>query len=68
MAKKRQKISLSNNTVCWQIFEISEDQHQQLILPIQESRKFGIQLDKLTNITKMAHLLAYVRYVYNNDI
>ena len=68
MAKKRQKISLSNNTVCWRIFEISEDQHQQLILPIQESRKFGIQLDKSTNITKMAHLLAYVRYVYNNDI
>ena len=50
------------------IFEISEDQHQQLILRIQESRKFGIQLDKSTNITKMAHLLPYVRYFYNNDI
>ena len=63
-ANEMRKISLSNNNVCWRIFEISEDQHEQLILRIKESRKFAIQLDELTDITKMAHLLAYVRYVY----
>ena len=62
------KISLSNNTVCWRIFKICEDKRKQLILRIKESRKFAIQLDESTNITKMAHLLAYVRYVYNNDM
>ena len=67
-AKETRKISLSNNTVCRRIFEISEDQCEQLILRIKESRKFAIQLDESTDITKMAHLLAYVRYVYNYDI
>ena len=60
------KISLSNNTVCRRIFKISEDQLEQLILRIKESRKFAIQLDESTDVTKMAHLLAYVRYVYND--
>ena len=49
------------------ISEIREDQREQLILQI-ESRKFAIQLDELTDITKMAHLMAYVRHVYNNNI
>ena len=62
------KISLSNNTVRRRIFKIGEDQLEQLILRIKESRKFAIQLDESTDITKMAHLLAYARYVYNNDI
>ena len=62
------KISLSNNTVCQRIFEISKEQREQLILRIKESRKFASQLDESTDITKMAHLLAYVTYVYNNDI
>ena len=63
-ANEMRKISLSNNNVCWRIFEISEDQREQLILQIKESRKFAIQLDELTDITKMPHLLAYIRYVY----
>ena len=67
-ANEMRKIPLSNNTVCRRIFEISEDQREQLILRIKESPKFAIQLDESTDITKMAHLLAYVRYVYNNDI
>ena len=67
-ANETRKISLSNNTVCRRIFQISEDQREQLILRIKESRKFAIQLDESTDITKMAHLLAYVRYVYNYDI
>ena len=67
-ANEMRKIPLSNSTVCRRIFEISEDQCEQLILRIKESPKFATQLDESTDNTKMAHLLAYVRYVYNNDI
>ena len=67
-ANEMRKIPLSNNTVCRRIFEISEDQREQLILQIKESPKFAIQLDESTDIAKMAHFLAYVRYVYNNDV
>ena len=67
-ANEMRKIPLSNNTVCRRIFEISEDQREQLILRIKESRKFAIQLDESMDITKMALLFAYVGYVYNNDI
>ena len=67
-ANKMRRISLPFNTVCRRIFKISEDQCEQLILRIKKSRKFAIQLNESTHITKMAHLLAYVRYVCNNDI
>lgn len=67
-ANEMRKISLSNNTVSRRIAEISEDQREQLILRIKESRKFAIQLDESTDITNMAYLLSYVRYIYNNDI
>ena len=42
--------------MCRQIFEISKDQREQLILRIKESPKFAIQLDESMDITKMAHL------------
>ena len=67
-ANEMRKISLSNDTVCRRIFEMSKDQREQLILQIKESRTLDIQLDESTDIAKMTHLLAYVRYVYNNDI
>ena len=62
------KISLSNNTVARRISEISEDQREQLIVRIKESRKFAIRLDESTNTTNMAYLWSCVRYIYNNDI
>ena len=48
-----QKISLPNHTVSRRISKIRE----QLILQINESRKFAIKLAKSADITKMAHLL-----------
>ena len=59
-ANEMRKISLSNNSMCRRIFEISEDQREELILRSKESPKFAMQLDESTDITKMAHLLAYV--------
>ena len=62
------KISLSNNTVSRGISEISEDQPEELILRIKESRKFAIQLDELTDTANMTYLSSYFRYIYNNSI
>ena len=67
-ANEMQKISSSNNTVSRRISEISEDQREQLILRIKESREFAMQLDESTDITNIAFNLLYVRYIYNNDI
>ena len=67
-AEDMRKIPLSNNTVSRRISAINDDQREQLILRIKEGIKFAIQLDKSTDITNMAHLLVYVRYIYNNEI
>ena len=48
-ANEMRKISLSNNTVSKRISKIGKDQREQLILRIEESRKFTIQLDELTD-------------------
>ena len=65
-ANEMRKTPLSNNTVERRISEISEDQLEQLIVRIKESRKFAIQHDESTDITNTAYLLSYVRYIYNN--
>ena len=60
---------MSSNIVEKRLSEISEDQLEQLIVGIKESRKIAsIQLDESTDITNMAYLLTYIRYIYNNDI
>ena len=67
-AEDMRKIPLSNNTVSRRISAINDDQREQLILRNKEGIKFAIQLDESTDITNMAHLLVYVRYIYNNEI
>ena len=67
-AEDMRKIPLSHNTVSRRISAINDDQREQLILRIKEGIKFAIQLDESTDITNMAHLLVYVRYIYNNEI
>ena len=39
-----------------QIFKISKDQREQLILHIKESCRFAIQLDESSDITKMVQI------------
>ena len=67
-ADDMRKIPLLNNTVSRRISAISDDQREQLILRIKEGIKFSIQLDESADITNMANLLVYVRYIYNNEI
>uniref|UniRef100_A0A0K0EJ23 DUF4371 domain-containing protein n=1 Tax=Strongyloides stercoralis TaxID=6248 RepID=A0A0K0EJ23_STRER len=62
------KIPLSNDTVSNRISDINKDQLIQLITRIKESLKFSIQLDETTDITKLAQLLVYVRYVYKESV
>ena len=62
------KIPLSNNTVERWLSKISKDQLEQLIVQIKENHKFATQLDESMDITNMAYLLSYVRYIYNNNI
>ena len=62
------KIPLSNDIVANRISEINKDQLDQLIGRIKESPKFSIQLDETTDNTKLAQLLVYVRYVYNESV
>ncbi|XP_035229526.1 zinc finger BED domain-containing protein 5-like [Stegodyphus dumicola] len=62
------KITLLNDTVSNRISDINKDQLIQLITRIKESPKFSIQLDETTDITKLAQLLVYVRYVYKESV
>ena len=46
---------------------ISEDLCDQLISRLRTS-KFALQVDEATDVAKEAHLIAYVRYVAENNI
>ena len=55
------KISLSYSTVSKRISKIGKDQPEQLILRIEETRKFTIQLDELTDKVPSNSLLNFGR-------
>ncbi|XP_057664923.1 protein FAM200A-like [Diorhabda carinulata] len=59
---------LCRTTLSNRISDINKDQLVQLITRIKESPKFSIQLDEITDITKLAQLLVYVRYVYKECV
>ncbi|KAF2348676.1 hypothetical protein FHG87_020569, partial [Trinorchestia longiramus] len=62
------KIPVADATVSRRILKISEEQFKQLLGRIKDNSKFAIQLDRTTDITNMAQLLAYVRYCHNDDV
>ncbi|XP_077291335.1 zinc finger BED domain-containing protein 5-like [Arctopsyche grandis] len=66
-AKQLRQIPLADNTVGRRINDISEDILYQLVSRLCTS-KFAIQVDEATDIAKDAHLIAYVRYVADNNI
>jgi hypothetical protein len=55
----------SNNTVSQRISDMAGDVLKQLLLRIQASE---LQLDESTDMTALAQLLVYVRYVYRGSI
>jgi hypothetical protein len=63
-AQQLHNIPLSNNTVSRRISDISEDLDEQLMEKLRNNH-FAIQIDKATDCSGVAHLIAYVRYVEN---
>ena len=62
-AKKLSQVSLSNDTVCRRITDISSDIQRQLTSSLSTTRAFSIQIDESCDISSVAHLVGYVRYV-----
>ncbi|XP_029656088.1 zinc finger BED domain-containing protein 5-like [Octopus sinensis] len=65
--QKIMKIPLSDNTVSRRICALSENIEKSVSFSIKETR-FSLQLDEATDISGMAHLLAYIRFVYSGKI
>ncbi|XP_057184698.1 zinc finger BED domain-containing protein 5 [Triplophysa rosa] len=61
-------ISLSDNKVERRINEMAEDITQKLVINIQESPFYALQLDESTDIANLSNLLAFVRYVHNGQL
>lgn len=67
-AEKLNAISLSNNKVQRQISQISDDIKEQVIQEIKRAGLFSIQLDESTDVQSCSQLLAFVRYVHDEDL
>jgi hypothetical protein len=63
-------LSLSNDTIRRRIQDMAYDILSQVVVEIKScpSGMFSIQLDESTDVTHLAQLLVYVRYVNNDDI
>ncbi|XP_063785805.1 zinc finger BED domain-containing protein 5-like [Pseudophryne corroboree] len=61
------KIPLSDNTISRRILDMSEDVESQVITKIKEANVFAFQLDESTDITGKAQLLAFSRFVCNEE-
>ena len=54
----------SNNTVSQRISDMAGDVLKQLLLRIQASEFYVLELDESTDVAGLAQLLVYVRYIY----
>ena len=63
-----QTMPSSNNTVSRRISDMAGDVLKQLLLRIQASQFYALQLDETTDVLGPAQLLVYVRYVYELPI
>jgi len=66
-AKQLANIPMSNDTVKRRISSMSEDIQVQCATRLQ-GNDFAIQLDESIDVSKMSHLLAYVRYEWEKEI
>jgi hypothetical protein len=66
-AQQLHNIALSNNTVSQRISDISEDLEEQMMEKLRNNR-YAIQINKATDCSGVAHLIAYVRYVENKTL
>ncbi|XP_077175804.1 SCAN domain-containing protein 3-like isoform X2 [Paroedura picta] len=66
--KKIAQVPLSASTVTRRIEEIAEDIEMQLLERINKSPWYALQVDESTDVDNKAILLAYVRYLYQEDV
>jgi hypothetical protein len=66
---KLQPLSLTNDTIRRRIHDMAYDILSQVVDEIKScpSGMFSIQLEESADVTHVAQLLVYFRYVYNND-
>ena len=62
------RISLSNDTIKSRIHEMSENIKSKVILKINSSPVFALQLDETTDVANLSQLLVYIRYVADERI
>ena len=67
-AAKMNKIPLSNTTIRGRVKEMSADILSQVIINLQETQFFSLQLDESTDVSNCAQLIAYVRYIGDENI
>ena len=67
--EKLSSVSLSNNTICRRITDMSFNILNQVVEKIKKSTfgMYAIQLDETTGNTNLAQLCIYVRYVHNAE-
>ncbi|XP_045130239.1 protein FAM200A-like [Portunus trituberculatus] len=67
-SQKMKQISLSNNTIKNRIAEMSEDIKENVVSKVMSSPFFSLQIDESTDVTNIAQLLAFCRYITDKGI
>jgi len=68
LASKLKTIPISNDTIQRRITQAAADVEEQLISRLQECKQFAIQLDESTDVSGQAQLIAYVRYIWMDEV
>ena len=61
-------VPLPNNTVCRRIDDMATNIVEQVVNKMNRAGQFALQLDKMTDVSGEAQLLAFVRYNEESDI
>ena len=61
-------VPLSASNITRQIDEIAEDTEAQFLERINESPRYSIQVDESIDVDNKATILAFVRYIFQEDV
>jgi hypothetical protein len=62
------KILWSNDMILRRIISLASNVEEQLITRVRGSSYFALLLDESTDVENFCQLLAYVRYIYENEV